>query len=202
MRKNYFSILLKILGILFLLFLAVNFGINFWLKTKLPAYIKNNSAYSISYQSLDVDLGTGNIYATGISVNNKNPENQNVIRLQGTVDTLSVSRLGIYDALFRKRINSSNLLLRNPNLNIILAKPVDDKTGEKRNPMVFENLKISSGTVQIFKHTKQKFLSVKDLNLKVENLQMTEEAVENKLPVVFDRYDINGRNFFFRPDDL
>ena len=202
MRKNYFSILLKILGILFLLFLAVNFGINFWLKTKLPAYIKNNSDYSISYQSLDVDLGTGNIYATGISVNNKNAEDQNVIRLQGTVDTLSVSRLGIYDALFRKRINSSNLLLKNPNLNIILAKPVDDKTGEKRNPMVFENLKISSGTVQIFKHTKQKFLSVKDLNLEVENLQMTEEAVENKLPVVFDRYDINGRNFFFRPDDL
>ena len=158
MRKNYFSILLKILGILFLLFLAVNFGINFWLKTKLPAYIKNNSAYSISYQSLDVDLGTGNIYATGISVNNKNAEDQNVIRLQGTVDTLSVSRLGIYDALFRKRINSSNLLLKNPNLNIILAKPVDDKTGEKRNPMVFEHLKISSGTVQIFKHTNQKFL--------------------------------------------
>lgn len=202
MRKNYFSILLKILGILFLLILAVNFGINFWLKTKLPAYIKNNSAYSISYHSLDVDLGTGNIYATGISVNNKNAENQNVIRLQGTVDTLSVSRLGIYDALFRKRINSSNLLLKNPNLNIILAKPIDDKTGKKRNPVVFENLKISSGTIQIFKHTKQKFLSVQDLNLEVENLQMTEEAVENKLPVVFDRYDINGRNFFFRPDNL
>ena len=78
MRKNYFSILLKILGILFLLFLAVNFGINFWLKTKLPGYIKNNSDYKISYHSLDVDLGTGNIYATGISVNNKNPENQNI----------------------------------------------------------------------------------------------------------------------------
>lgn len=202
MRKNYFRILLRILGIMFLLFLAVNFGINFWLKSKLPGYIKNNSDYKISYQSLDVDLGTGNIYATGISVNNKNPENQNVIRLQGTVDTLSVSRLGIYDALFRKRINSSNLLLKNPNLNIILAKPIDDKTGKKRNPVVFENLKISSGTIQIFKHTKQKFLSVQDLNLEVENLQMTEEAVENKLPVVFDRYDINGRNFFFRPDDL
>ena len=123
MRKNYFRILLRILGIMFLLFLAVNFGINFWLKSKLPGYIKNNSDYKISYHSLDVDLGTGNIYATGISVNNKNAENQNVIRLQGTVDTLSVSRLGIYDALFRKRINSSNLLLKNPNLNIILAKP-------------------------------------------------------------------------------
>jgi hypothetical protein len=31
----------------------------------------------------------------------------------------------------------------------------------------------------------------------VENLQMTEESVENKLPVVFDRYSIKGQNFFF-----
>ncbi|MCP2037170.1 hypothetical protein [Chryseobacterium sp. HSC-36S06] len=202
MKKNYFRILLKILAILFLLILVVNFGINFWLKSKLPGYIKNHSHYRISYESLDVDLGTGNIFATGITVNNKNPENQNVIRIQGTVDTLSVSRLGIYDVLFRKRINSSNLLLRNPNLNIILAKPINEKTGKKRNPVVFENLKISGGTLQVFKHTKQKFISVHDLNLNVENLQMTEEAVENKLPVVFDQYDISGKNFFFRPDPV
>jgi len=38
--------------------------------------------------------------------------------------------------------------------------------------------------------------------LNVENLQMTEEAVEKKLPVVFDKYDINGKNFFFRPDNV
>ncbi|MBP3840355.1 MAG: hypothetical protein J6D35_05285, partial [Chryseobacterium sp.] len=71
MKKNYFRILLKVLAILFLLILVVNFGMNFWLKSKLPGYIKNNSDYRISYESLDVDLGTGNIFASGITVNNK-----------------------------------------------------------------------------------------------------------------------------------
>ncbi len=189
-------------GILAGLLLAANFGLNFWLKTQLPEYIKKNTDYKVSYKSLDVDLSTGNILATGISVNNKNPQNTNVIGLQGTIDTLKVNRFGIYDAIFNKTISSSDLLLAKPNLNIILAKPVDQKTGKKRNPFLFENIRINNGKVAIFRHTKQKFLSVEQLDLLVENLQMTEESVENKLPVVFDRYSIKGQRFFFRPDDI
>lgn len=189
-------------GILAGLLLAANFGLNFWLKTQLPEYIKKNTDYKVSYKSLDVDLSTGNILATGISVNNKNPQNTNVIGLQGTIDTLKVNRFGIYDAIFNKTISSSDLLLAKPNLNIILAKPVDQKTGKKRNPFLFENIRINNGKVAIFRYTKQKFLSVEQLDLLVENLQMTEESVENKLPVVFDRYSIKGQRFFFRPDDI
>ncbi|MEC5172729.1 hypothetical protein [Chryseobacterium nepalense] len=190
------------LGILLVIILLANFGLNIWLKTQLPNYIKNNTDYKVSYKSLEVDLLSGNILATKISVNNKNPQNNNVIGLQGTIDTLKISRFGIYDALFNKQISSSDLLLSKPNLNVILAKPVDDKTGKKRNPVKFENIRINDGDVSVFRHTKQKFLSVQDLDLYVENLQLTEESVEDKLPVVFDAYDIKGKNFFVRPDDV
>ncbi|MCJ7933878.1 MAG: hypothetical protein MUW56_09635 [Chryseobacterium sp.] len=189
-------------GVLLGLILAANFGLNIWLKTQLPDYIKKNTAYQVSYKTLEVDLGTGNILATGISVNSKDPQNKDVIGLQGTVDTLKISRFGIYDALFNKRISSSDLLLAKPNLNIILAKPVDHKTGKKRNPFLFENIRISDGEIAIFKPTRQKFLSVQQLDLFVENLQMTEESVEDKLPVVFDRYSITGQDFFFRPAEM
>lgn len=188
-------------GILVGLILAANFGLNLWLKTQLPDYIKKNTDYKVSYKTLDVDLGTGNILATGISVNSKNPQNIEVLGLQGTIDTLKISRFGIYDAIMNKRISSSDLLLAQPNLNVILARPINQKTNKKRNPFLFENIRINDGTVAIFKHTKQKILSVSDLNLFVENLQMTEEPSEDKLPVVFDRYSIKGKNLFFRPDD-
>ncbi|MDR6373295.1 hypothetical protein J2795_004637 [Chryseobacterium bernardetii] len=193
--------LLIVFGVLVGLVLVANFGLNIWLKTQLPDYIKKNTDYQVSYKTLDVDLGTGNILATGISVNSKDPQNTDVIGLQGTVDTLKISRFGIYDAVFNKRINSSDLLLSKPVLNVILAKPVDRKTGKKRNPVLFENIRINEGKIAVFRHTKQKFLSVQQLDLFVENLQMTEESVEDKLPVVFDRYSIKGEKFFFRPDD-
>ncbi len=200
--KRWVKKLLIGLGILLLILLAANFGLNVWLKTQLPGYIKKNTDYKVSYKTLDVDLGSGNIFASGITVNSKNPQNTNVIGLQGTIDTLKISRFGIYDAVFNKRISSSDLLLAKPNLNIILARPIDRKTGKKRNPVLFENIRINKGTINIFKHTKQKFLSVQELDLFVENLQMTEESVEDKLPVVFDKYDIKGKNFFFRPDNV
>lgn len=200
--KKWVKRLLISFGILAGLLLAANFGLNYWLKTQLPEYIKKNTDYKVSYKSLDVDLSTGNILVTGISVNSKNPQNTDVLGLQGTIDTLKVSRFGIYDAIFNKIISSSDLLLVKPNLNVILAQPIDRKTGKKRNPFLFENIRINDGKIAIFKHTKQKFLSVEQLDLLVENLQMTEESVENKLPVVFDQYSIKGKNFFFRPDNV
>ncbi|PWN64285.1 hypothetical protein [Chryseobacterium oncorhynchi] len=200
--KKWVKRLLISFGILAGLLLAANFGLNMWLKTQLPNYIKNNTDYKVSYKNLDVDLGTGNILATGISVNSKDPQNTNVLGLQGTVDTLKISRFGIYDAIFNKKISSSDLLLAKPNLNVILARPIDRKTGKKKNPFLFENIRINDGSVAIFRHTKQKLLSVQKLNLFVENLQMTEESVENKLPIVFDRYSIKGESFFFRPDNI
>ncbi|MGU3374677.1 hypothetical protein [Chryseobacterium sp. M5A1_1a] len=200
--KKWGKRLLISFGILAGLLLAGNFGLNMWLKTQLPNYIKNNTDYKVSYKTLDVDLGTGDILATGISVNSKDPQNSKALGLQGTVDTLKISRFGIYDAIFNKKISSSDLLLAKPNLNVILAQPIDHKTGKKKNSFLFENIRINDGSVSVFRHTKQKLLSVQKLNLLVENLRMTEESVEEKLPIVFDKYSVKGEHFFFRPDNI
>ncbi|RXM38577.1 hypothetical protein BOQ62_16010 [Chryseobacterium sp. CH21] len=200
MRKWVKRLLISF-GILAGILLAANFGLNIWLKTQLPEYIKKNTNYKVSYKTLDVDLGTGNIFATGISVNSKDPQNTDVIGLQGTVDTLKISRFGIYDAVFNKRISSSDVLLARPELNIVLAKPRDHKTGKKKNPFLLENIRIHDGKFAVFKHTKQKFVSVQKLNLLVENLQMIEESVEDKLPIEFDSYSIKGEKFFVRPNE-
>lgn len=190
------------LAVLVVIFLLANIGLNLWLKNNLPNYIRNNSDYHVNYASLDVDMSTGNILATKLSVKSKNAGNQNVIGLDGTVDSMKISRLGIYDAVFNKKISTSDLLMVRPNLKITLAKPIDDNTGKQRNPLLFKNLKIKDGNIVMLRHTKQKFLAVNDLQLNVSNLQLTEKSVEKKLPVVFDEYDINGKNFYFRPDNV
>ncbi len=190
------------LGVMLILILLANLGLNIWLKTQLPKYIKNNTDYKVSYKLMEVDLMSGNILSTGITVNSKNPQNTDVIGLQGTIDTLKITRFGIYDAVFNKQISSSDLLLSKPDLNIILAKPADKKTDQKRNPLLIENIRINKGNISIFRHTKQKLISVEDLDLYVENLQLNDESAEDKLPVIFDKYSIRGKNFFIRPDNV
>ena len=202
MKKPWVKKLFLFLGIFFGLILLANFGLNIWLKTQLPAYIKDNTDYKVSYKKLEISLGTGDIFASEITVKSKNPNNTQVIGLDGTIDTLKISRFGIYDAIFNKKINSTDLLLLKPDLTITLADAVDKKTGKKKNPVSFENIRIQQGKIRVFKPTKQKFLSVQNLDLMVENLQLTEEAVEDKLPLVFDQYSIKGDDFFLQPDDL
>ncbi|MDP2452917.1 MULTISPECIES: hypothetical protein [unclassified Kaistella] len=202
MKKKYIRLFSIIFGILLLLFLIVNFGLNFWLKYNLPNYIKKNSDYIITYKTLDVDTGTGNIHATGITINNQNPDRTDKLGLQGTVDTLSISRLGIYDLIFSKSISTDDLTLNGPNLNIVLPKPIDEKTSKKSNTPTFKNINISEGNIQVFRPTKQKLLSVKELDLSVENLEMTEKSVDNQLPIAFEKYHLKGKNFFFRPDNV
>lgn len=202
MKKKYLRPIMIVLAVLVLITLVVNFGVNFWLRNNLSGYINKNTDYNVKYKSLNVDVFSGDITASGIKVGNKKAGDQNVIRIQGDIDTLSISRLGIYDALFNKTISTNNLLLVKPNLQITLAKPVDDKTGKKRNPVLLKNLSIRNGNLTVFRHTKQKFIAVKDLDLNVENIQMSEESVERMLPFIFDKYDIKGKDFYFRPDDV
>lgn len=201
MKNKYFKIFSIVFGIFLLIFLVGNFGLNFWLKKNLPGYIKNNSDYIVTYQTLDVDLGSGDIHSTGISVNNQNPDNKNILGLQGTIDTLSISRLGIYDLLFNKSISTNDLTLVHPKLNIILAKE-DPQKKDKKQKILFEDIKISQGDIQIFRHTGQKYLSVKELDLSVQDLKMTKNLEDQKLPFVFDSYDLSGKNFYFRPDNV
>ncbi|WP_226063657.1 hypothetical protein [Kaistella polysaccharea] len=201
MKNKYFKIFSIVFGIFLLIFLVGNFGLNFWLKKNLPGYIKNNSDYIVTYQTLDVDLGSGDIHSTSISVNNQNPDNKNILGLQGTIDTLSISRLGIYDLLFNKNISTNDLTLVHPKLNIILAKE-DPQKKDKKQEILFEDIKISQGDIQIFRHTGQKYLSVKELDLSVQDLKMTKNSEDQKLPFVFDSYDLSGKNFYFRPDNV
>lgn len=151
---------------------------------------------------MDVDLGTGNILSTGISINTQNPQNQEIIGLQGTIDTLSISRLGIYDLIFNKNISTSKVTLASPNLNVILSNKKDKKSGKKDNPLEFDKIKITNGNIQVFRPTKQKILSVKDLNLDVDDLNITGKSAEGELPFSFEKYEVNAKNFFLRPDNV
>lgn len=202
MKRKYLRLASIILAVVVLITLLINFGANFWLRNNLSGYIKKNSDYKVEYKSLNVDLFSGDILATKIKIENKKPGDLNVIGIKGSVDTISISRLGIFNALFNKVISSNNLLLVKPALQVRLAKPVDDKTGKKRNPVSIENLRIRNGNIAIVRHTGQKFISVKDLILNVENIQMSEESVERILPLIFDKYDIRGKDFFFSPNDV
>ena len=187
-------------GILFLMILLANFGVNFWLKNKLPNYIKNNSDYTISYKNLEVDLGTGNIFANGISVKNKNHKNPNVLGINGSLDTLKISKLNIVKILLGKQISVSDIILSNPTLEIRLPLPKNQKNSKKKLPFDFNNLKINNGNITVLDGRFHKKFSVQQLDFSLEDFESTENPNNDQLPFEFGNYKLKAEQLFLRPD--
>ncbi len=200
MKNKLFKIGLIALGILAIVILIANFGLNLWLKYQLPNYIKNNSDYKINYKTLNVDLGTGNVFASGISVNSKNPTNREKLALQGTVDTLKVNRFGIFNAVFNKEITTSGIDLVRPNLNIVL--PNKKNNIKKKTEINLDYLKIKEGNIDVYKDVQRKFISVKNLNLNIEDFESIDANSNNPIPFIFKKYHINAQDIYFRPDNI
>ena len=200
--KNRKRFWIMVAGAVIVGILLFNLGVNLLLKTQLPIYIKKNTAYKVTYKTLDVNILTGNILATAVSVDTRNSADKSKIGIDGTVDTLTVSRLSLVDVLVNKRLNSRSIFLKKPNLRLTFAKPADAGVGKRKNPAAFRNIDIQDGNISIFRYDAKKIFSVKNLALHVENLQLTEKSVERKLPVVFDKYNLEGERFFYRPDNI
>ncbi|MBF6609758.1 MAG: hypothetical protein ITF99_01250 [Chryseobacterium sp.] len=189
------------LAIILILGIVANLALHLWLQHKLPEIIKKNSDYVVSYQSLQVSLITGSIVAQDISIETKHPENQEILRLKGKINALEISRFGIYRAVFKKEFYFNELFLDKPDLQIILARPKSDSEKRKTQDLL-KNIRIDGGNIQVFTAKGKKLLSVNQLDLEVQNIRMTEKSIESVLPLAFDHYNIQSKDFFYQPDDL
>ena len=189
-----------VLGSILLLILIVNIGFSLWLKYQLPDYIKNKTPYEITYKTLNVEILSGSISADEISVKSKNPNDKNVLALDGRLGALNVSRLAIIDLIKNKQINTNSIRLTNPDLKIRLAEPKTKDSVKEPMPFLIRNIDIVKGNIEITKPNQSKVFSAKNLNLEIKNLSLNDNPDE--LPFAMDSYKITANDFFARISDV
>ena len=104
--KRGLRILFSVIFGFAVLLVSANLYFHYWLQHHLPQYIENKSSYHIHYQNLNIEFVSGNISAKKVKITPKITDNQNLLQLNGTVDSLFISNLGIYDAILNKKINA------------------------------------------------------------------------------------------------
>lgn len=194
--KKAFKIPLIIAGCLLGLFLIVNLAFSLWLKYQLPDYLKSKTPYGITYQSLDVSVLTGGISANKVMVKTKQPDNPYILALDGTLQNLKISRLGIIQLLKNKQIDANTVLLDQPNLKIRLARSKNNKSEEDLMPFIIKNIGLKNGNVIIQKSDKSTLFSAKALNLDVKNLSLNQ--IPDELPFALDALVINAKDLYSR----
>lgn len=189
-----------VLGSILLLILIVNVGFTLWLKYQLPDYIKNKTPYAITYKTLNVEILSGSISADDILIKSKNPNNKKVLAIDGFVDGLNVSRLGIIDLIKNKKINTNSIRLTNPRLKIRLAQKKTKDSVKEPMPFLIRNIDITKGNIDVINPDDSRAFSAKNLNLEIKNLSLNDNP--NELPFVLDSYKITARDFFAKISDV
>jgi len=189
-----------ILGSILLLILVLNIGFSLWLKYQLPDYIKNKTPYEITYKTLNVEILSGSISAEDILIKSKNPNNKKVLVIDGFVDGLNVSRLGIIDLIKNKKINTNSIRLTNPRLKIRLAQSKTKDSVKEPMPFLIRNIDITKGNFEVIKSDDSKVFSAKNLNIEIKNLSLDDNPDE--LPFALDSYKITAKEFFARISDV
>jgi len=193
--KKTLKISLIVLGSLLALTLLLNIGFSLWLKYKLPDYLKNKTPYEISYQSLNVEILSGSISANQIKVTTKQPDDLEGVALDGTLEDLYISRLGLVKFLKDNQIEANSIKLKNPNLKIRLSKPKADKVAKEATPFFIKNIEIENGNLDVTQFNGTKYFSSRKLNLNIKNLSLNDNPSE--LPFALDSYKITANDFFF-----
>ena len=189
-----------VVGSILLLVLIVNIGFSLWLKYRLPDYIKNKTPYTITYKTLNVEILSGSISAEDILIKSKNPDDKKVLAIDGFVDGLNVSRLGIIDLIKNKQINTNSITLTNPRLKIALANPKTADSVKNKMPFLIRNINITKGNIEIIKPDNSKVFAAKNLNLEIKNLSLNDDP--DGLPFALDSYKITAQDFFARISDV
>lgn len=200
-NKSKFRIVGIILAIVLAVVLLANILFNFYLKKEVPRLVSENTDYNVKYRSLNVDLLSGRIKASQVNIQTKNPSNPNVLRVNGFVDSVVISRIGLVDALVHKDLNAADIILHNASLELRLNKPVEEQKGKKRKPANFSKISVYNSDIKVLRPDETDLVSMEQLNLEIYNLQLSEEDVEDKLPIAFDRYTITGSNFSYLTDN-
>lgn len=193
--KKTLKIPLIILGSFLALILIINIGFSLWLKYKLPDYLKNKTPYEITYQSLNVEILSGSISASKIKIKSKQPGNLESVAVDGALEDLNISRLGIIEFLKNDRVEASSIKLTKPNLQVRLAKK-SGKNSTDSVPFTIRNIEIDNGQIEIRQSDESQLFFAKDLNLNVKNLTLNQNPEE--LPFALDSYNITANDFFFR----
>lgn len=179
---------------------AVQLGFNYYLYKRIPQLVSTNTDYQVSYKNLDVGVLTGRIKASDVEIRTKSPDNPNVLRVEGTIDSMNVSQIGLIDAVLRNDLNAANITLHRATLLLRLNKPLEKQQGKKRKPARFSKIALVDSNIKVLRDDASDMVAIEELNLELYNLQLSEKDVEDKLPIAFDRYSISGKKFSFLTD--
>ncbi|WP_269237699.1 hypothetical protein [Flavobacterium flavigenum] len=201
------------IGLIFVLLVGIflNIGLNYWIKKQLPIIIheKNNTAYDINYEKIEVSLWSRNIYTETLLVNPKNAPKDSKNGLFSKIESITIEHFNIWDLAFKDIIQAESIIINKPR--VILYKKGEKLLNNSksiktqiiepfRKIIAVSNIYLNDGTVDVVSlDTEKPIFSVKKIILKLEGILITDATLKEKIPIQYKTYALVIDSLFYRP---
>jgi len=189
----------------------LNIGLNYWIKKQLPIIIheKNNTAYDINYEKIEVSLWSRNIYAETLLVNPKNAPKDSKNGLFSKIESITIKHFNIWDLAFNDIIQAESIIINKPR--VILYKKGEKLLNNSksiktqiiepfRKIIAVSNIYLNDGTIDVVSlDTEKPIFSVKKIILKLEGILITDATLKEKIPIQYKTYALVIDSLFYRP---
>lgn len=208
--KWYFKILIGLCSLL-VFGIILNIVLNIWIKYPISKIIsnKNDSAYFVTYKSINVSIWNSSIVANDIVIIPRKvvKDTLNKAGIYAEIKTIKVTKFKVWDVIFNDKIKAKSISIEKSN--VVLYKK--EKNENVRESVVgpFDKI-ISVGEVALvnanFKmydvDSKIPMLNVQNINVQLDGIVVTKSTLEDKIPFQFKNYSVSCDSMHFHPNEF
>jgi hypothetical protein len=204
------------IGILIVLALILNIGLNYWIRKQLPVIINenNNSPYQITYKTLEVALFDGNAIAKEITVVPKSSLKKTDVKagIYTTIQSIKIEGISAWSILFSKRIVAKKIVINKPE--IILFKDNDRALNDPnsirdkvvapfKNTISVSDIYLLNSSLQIISTTDNKAsLIVHNLSMQLDGILLDDTTLKEKIPFTYKNFEIDCDSIYYRANEF
>jgi hypothetical protein len=196
-----------IVGLMVFLVL-LNFGVQNWVKSKLPEIFQNNTDYELQFNQADVSIFRSSLALENVAIRPKNRTEKPSDSLVVNIHELKVSGVNLFKLLFKDDIAISHVKIIQPEIHYskfsekqkdsISSKPENQKS------IAIKSFEIEGGKLY-FSDSKDKeprILEVNNVNIFLDNINYNQETSLRKIPFTYENVTVKIDSLDYHPNNV
>lgn len=200
--KPYKKILFWIGGIVIFL-IAVNIGISQWIKSELPAIIKekNDTAYDFEFEDLSFSILNSSISIDNITIKPKADYGKPIpLVMSANIGEISVVGVNFIKLLTKKDLSAYSIKINYPEIEYT---PTEKKDSAKHNSKLgnsihISNFEINNGKFTIIKKDDEKIAEINNINIDIGGVNLSQRTLEKDIPFTYTSFELDCDSIFYQ----
>lgn len=196
------KILIWVAGIMIFM-IVLNAGINYWIRTELPAIIKekNDTAYEFSFDELRFSLLNSSLSIRKITIEpKKNHDKPLPVNLTAKVGEIRVVGVNFIKLLIKKDLNAYSLKINHPDITYYQPEKKDTVPHESElgSAVHISNFEINDGKFRILGEDEQKLAELNGIHIELGGVNLSQRTLEKDIPFLYKSFEIDCDSIYFR----